>query len=91
MHRMLLRPVRDSETGSSEVCALIQSSEPSFSNHPLHRHGQFLSEAVVVVELPLGNAVFVDELGDLHVVAAVFRNLHQFALLEPLNGLQQVR
>lgn len=39
---------------------------------PVHRHSEFFPEAVGVVQLFLLRAIFVDELGDFHVVAAGF-------------------
>ena len=36
-------------------------------------------------------AVFVDELGDFHVVAAILRNFRESAVLEPADGLQPFR
>jgi hypothetical protein len=43
------------------------------------------------MQLPVMRAVFVDELRDLHVVAAIFRDLREFAFFEPFDRLQTFR
>jgi len=40
------------------------------------------------MKLPVVPAIFVDELGDFHIVTAILRNLGQFAFLEPADRLQ---
>ena len=42
---------------------------------PIHRHGQLLSEAVVIVDLAVLEAVFVDEPRQLHIVGSGNRGL----------------
>jgi len=55
---------------------------------PIHRDGEFFSEAIVVVELVVLHAIFVDHAGDFDVVAAILGDVEQLAFLEPLDGLQ---
>jgi hypothetical protein len=57
-------------------------------NLPAYVDAEFGAEAVFVVELFVGVAVFVNEFGDFDVVAAVFSDIEEFALAEPFDGLK---
>ena len=43
------------------------------------------------MELTMLLSVFMDQLGDFHIVAAVFRDLRQLPFLEPADRLQPFR
>ena len=57
---------------------------------PVDLDAELFTEAVVVKHAAVLRAELMDHLGDLHVVAAVLGDLHQLALLEPLQSLQAV-
>jgi hypothetical protein len=42
------------------------------------------------MQLPLVGSEFVDEAGDLHIVAAILGDLMELAFIEPADGLQSL-
>src|SRR5262245_49785557 len=52
-----------------------------------HGHGQLLLETIVVMQLAVVTAEFMDQLGEFHVVTTVLGNIQQVALAKPFDSL----
>src|SRR4051812_49009683 len=70
--------------------ALRAAKRPT-AESPLDRDGKLVAKAVFIEKLLIESAVLVNQPCNLHVIAAVLRNIEQLALPEPANSLQTLR